>query len=51
MLNAYQVQVKKPLQTKVAAKTSFFKGKPVDESSDDDASEDEPSDEVHALYN
>lgn len=35
----------KPLQTKGAEKIGFFKGKLMEESSDDDDSEDEPSDE------
>ena len=43
------MQVKKQLQTKVTGKINVSKGKPVEESSEDDNSEDESSDEVFCV--
>ena len=43
------MKVKKPLQTKVTRKTNVLKGKQVEESSEDDNSEDESFDEVFCV--
>ena len=43
------MQVKNPLQTKVTRKIDVSKGKPVEESSEDDNNEYESSDEVFCV--
>ena len=43
------MQVKKPLQRKVIGKINVSKGNPVEESSEDDISEDKSSDEVFCV--